>query len=139
MKPSSATPATTTRTHELTRQLKLQREETWQALRQHVQEARLSEGPAVCDDAEASEADVQSDLGAALMQMETETLSQIDSALERVAAGTYGRCVECDSDISAVRLRALPFAIRCRECADAQERRHTRMREAWHASYHAGS
>lgn len=44
-------------------------------------------------------------------------LQQIDGALERIAAGSYGRCQSCDGPIGAARLAELPFALRCIDCA----------------------
>jgi len=40
-------------------------------------------------------------------------LADIDAALERVAAGTYGRCVVCGAPIPDARLQARPFAATC--------------------------
>jgi DnaK suppressor protein len=40
-------------------------------------------------------------------------LADIDAALERVAAGTYGRCVVCGTPIPEPRLQARPFAATC--------------------------
>jgi len=44
-------------------------------------------------------------------------IQQIKEALERIANGTYGVCVECGTDIDPKRLRALPNATRCISCA----------------------
>ena len=57
------------------------------------------------------------DLELALLQMKTETLTRIDTALDQLDAGLYGRCFTCHSEIAKARLRALPFAVRrtCRE------------------------
>jgi len=57
----------------------------------------------------------------ALMQMKSETLKKIDQAIQRLEQGSYGRCEECDQEIAAARLRALPFAVRCRDCQEASE------------------
>jgi len=57
----------------------------------------------------------------ALMEMESETLRQIDEALQRLADGTYGSCSECDEKISEARLKALPFATVCRDCQAQRE------------------
>lgn len=40
-------------------------------------------------------------------------LVEVDAALERIAAGTYGRCETCKAPIDPARLRALPTARRC--------------------------
>jgi RNA polymerase-binding transcription factor DksA len=45
-------------------------------------------------------------------------LRGIDSALERLESGHYGRCSDCGAEISAVRLRAMPFADSCRDCQE---------------------
>lgn len=40
----------------------------------------------------------------------------IDVALERLAVGTYGVCLDCGGRILPARLRAIPDADRCRDC-----------------------
>ncbi len=44
-------------------------------------------------------------------------LREINAALERIDLGTFGNCEECAQEISIDRLRAVPFARRCAECA----------------------
>jgi len=39
------------------------------------------------------------------------------AALDRIEAGTYGVCRNCDSAISPARLEAVPYAIVCKTCA----------------------
>ena len=75
----------------------------------------------VLDSAESSEADIQEEIELALIQMKTETLSRIDEALNRLEDGTYGYCFECGEEIAERRLRALPFAVRCKDCEEARE------------------
>ena len=53
----------------------------------------------------------------ALGAQELAELRQIDAALARVAAGTYGACVKCGSEIAAARLELLPAAPLCAACA----------------------
>jgi len=79
------------------------------------------EGKGVLDAAETSEADIQDDIEFALIQMKTETLHKIEEALIRLEEGTYGNCFECGDEISERRLRALPFAVRCKDCEEARE------------------
>ncbi len=75
----------------------------------------------VVDDVETSEADIQEDIEFALLQMKAETLNKINEALARLEDGTYGYCFECGEDIAEQRLRALPFAVRCKDCEEARE------------------
>jgi RNA polymerase-binding protein DksA len=49
-------------------------------------------------------------------------LSAIDSALARIAAGTYGLCERCGQEISPERLRAIPYATLCIDCKRKDER-----------------
>jgi DnaK suppressor protein len=48
-------------------------------------------------------------------------LTQIDTALRRLDEGLYGNCFECGDGIAEARLRALPFAVRCRDCEQSRE------------------
>jgi RNA polymerase-binding protein DksA len=43
-------------------------------------------------------------------------LAEIDAALERIDAGTYGTCANCGAEIPTERLEALPHANLCIEC-----------------------
>jgi RNA polymerase-binding protein DksA len=44
-------------------------------------------------------------------------LNDIDAALKRLEAGTFGYCERCGAPISKARLEALPFVSLCLECA----------------------
>jgi DnaK suppressor protein len=54
----------------------------------------------------------------ALEETVEHVLSQIDSAIQRIADGSYGVCESCGGPISAERLAALPYAVRCVACAE---------------------
>lgn len=75
----------------------------------------------VRDEAESSEAEIQDDIEFALLQMKAETLKKIGNALSRLEEGTYGDCYECGEEITEQRLRALPFAVRCKSCEESRE------------------
>jgi DnaK suppressor protein len=47
---------------------------------------------------------------------------QIDAAIARLEAGEYGVCTDCDQEIDPRRLKALPYALLCTECATRRER-----------------
>jgi DnaK suppressor protein len=57
-------------------------------------------------------------IGAAIIEITSRTLQGIEGALQRVQSGEYGVCAECGAEISAARLRAVPFAERCRDCQE---------------------
>jgi DnaK suppressor protein len=83
----------------------------------------------VLDAVESSEADIQEDLEFALIQMKSETLNKINDALLRLDHGDYGNCYECGEEIAEKRLRALPFAVRCKDCEEQREIAEQRERQ----------
>jgi RNA polymerase-binding transcription factor len=130
--------ATTTKTkgaaknryNELKKMLEDRRRELLSEVQGRMRDVR-SEGNKdrdVLDQGESSEVDIQEDIEFALIQMKSETLNKIDAALRRLEEGTYGDCFECGDQISEARLRALPFAVRCKDCEEARETAEQRER-----------
>ena len=91
----------------------------------------------VFDAVESSEADIQEDIEFALIQMKSETLNKINDALGRLEQGDYGYCFDCGEEIAEKRLRALPFAVRCKDCEEAREV--AEQRERMHAQRRGAS
>src|SRR3954466_2700120 len=83
----------------------------------------------VLDAVESAEADIQEELEFSLVQMKSETLNKINDALVRLEQGSYGNCFECGEEIAEKRLRALPFAVRCKDCEQAREVAEQRERQ----------
>ena len=83
----------------------------------------------VVDAVESAEADIQEDIEFALVQMKSETLNKINDALTRLEHGDYGFCFDCGEEIAEKRLRALPFAVRCKDCEEARENAERRERQ----------
>jgi RNA polymerase-binding transcription factor len=50
-------------------------------------------------------------------------LADVDAALARLEAGTYGRCTSCGREVAAERLEALPWAALCIDCQRVKGRR----------------
>lgn len=61
----------------------------------------------------------RSQIGALVRQVRHH-VAEVDAALARVDAGTYGVCEGCGQAIGAARLEALPAARRCIRCASAR-------------------
>src|SRR5215218_6761784 len=117
---------------ELTSILEERRREIMDQVQEKIRDVR-SESPnsptqGVLDAAESSEADIQDEIDFALIQMKAETLTKIEEALRRLEEGTFGYCFECGEEISERRLRALPFAVRCKDCEEARETAQQRER-----------
>ena len=83
----------------------------------------------VLDAVESAEADIQEDIEFALVQMKSETLNKINDALTRLEQGDYGYCFDCGEEIAEKRLRALPFAVRCKDCEEVRENAQQRERQ----------
>jgi len=47
---------------------------------------------------------------------ELQALERIEASLDRIAKGTYGKCVVCRGAIETERLRAMPDVTRCGGC-----------------------
>ena len=102
--------------------LEVRRQEILDKLRT-IREAMPDQRLDVQDAEEQAVTDFAKDMEFALVQMKADTLSRIDAAMRRLEAGTYGECAECGTEIPAARLKALPFAVLCRDCQEQEERR----------------
>jgi DnaK suppressor protein len=72
-----------------------------------------------------AQVDVERDLEFALDARESAELDAVDAALQRIASGTYGVCIDCGGSISAPRLHAAPEAPRCVGCQSKfEQQRH---------------
>lgn len=88
------------------------------------------EADAFLNDGERPSADNPADIGSdsfaqefslELLQRDGEALDQVEEALQRLDAGTFGRCEGCNEWIVKARLETLPFARNCIECQRAEE------------------
>lgn len=113
------------RYEDLKRMLEERKREILAEVKEKIRDVRsensFSKVNEVFDAGESSEADIQEDIEFALIQMKAETLSKINEALARLEEGAYGYCFECGQEIAQQRLRALPFAVRCKDCEEARE------------------
>jgi DnaK suppressor protein len=75
----------------------------------------LSNMPLHMADVGTENYDQEFDLG--LIENQQGTLDQIHEALDRIEAGTFGLCVECQGGIAKPRLQAIPYTPHCIECA----------------------
>ena len=88
-------------------------------LRENGSEATVGKEP---DDGDPCDLDVR------FLEIAFGTLRRIDAAVERLGDGRYGQCTRCGDAIGEVRLRAMPFALRCQQCES--DREHETLRGA---------
>jgi DnaK suppressor protein len=124
--PAEAAEMAPERYNELKRMLDERRSELQAAVKGKMRDVRAEavwggKQNEVLDAVESSEADIQEDIEFALIQMKSETLNKVTDALARLKQGDYGYCFECGEEIAEKRLRALPFAVRCKDCEEARE------------------
>ena len=120
-----------TRYTELKRMLKDRQRELQAEVQGKMRDVRADDTKMteVLDAVESAEADIQEDIEFALVQMKSETLNKINDALGRLEHGDYGFCFDCGEEIAEKRLRALPFAVRCKDCEEARENAERRERQ----------
>jgi DnaK suppressor protein len=99
-------------------------------LEQHKQEL-LTRAAKVRADITRSSGPLEKDFAEQVVQMENDAvlagigeataaeIAQINRALSKIAAGTYGLCSQCGQPIGERRLQALPYSDRCITCAEA--------------------
>lgn len=71
----------------------------------------------------AAVADVLNDTDLAQLELDLAEVVEIDAAMGRIKAGTYGTCTACEEPIPIARLRALPSAHFCIDCQAKSEQR----------------
>jgi DnaK suppressor protein len=69
-------------------------------------------------DMAASETDAATQIR--LQQTDSKLLRAIEDAMMRIQHEKYGICEECGQPISQVRLEAVPWTRRCRDCKERQ-------------------
>ena len=62
------------------------------------------------------------ELTSRVLERESRLSRNVRAALERIADGTYGACLECDEEISHKRLQAMPWATLCITCQEGADR-----------------
>jgi len=99
------------------------RNELVQSVRDQAQEApEATLQGATGDSADQAASDYMVELFGALLEKQAGTLEEVELALKKMDAGTYGTCETCREEIAAKRLKAIPWARNCRECQERLDR-----------------
>jgi len=73
------------------------------------------------DDGDWSVIDISEDVNLRRLETHRGSLLKIDEALRKIKEGSYGLCEDCGEEISAARLKVMPFAIYCKDCQEKRE------------------
>ncbi|MCG6950945.1 MAG: TraR/DksA C4-type zinc finger protein [Betaproteobacteria bacterium] len=76
----------------------------------------------VADEGDESVADLMADIDNAELTRDLAELRALEAALERIADGSYGACIDCGLEIGFERLKVEPGALRCIECQRVHEK-----------------
>ena len=98
------------------KQLLTRRDALAKNLRQKNQELLIEEEDTFADSVDQASADADKNLAVQMKNREQGVLAQIDEALRRLEAGTFGECDRCGESISEARLQAFPFTTLCIDC-----------------------
>jgi RNA polymerase-binding protein DksA len=75
----------------------------------------------VGDEADRAFVETSVDIETIRVERQIKELREIEAARERVAQGTFGKCIDCEGSIEYERLRIYPPAVRCAECQTLHE------------------
>ena len=94
-----------------------------QQARREAEEALTAE---VSDQKDGAAEQQREGIDMAQEQRDIDELAQVELALKRLDAGTYGNCADCAESIPLERLRVQPAALRCAGCQVVHERARAR-------------
>jgi RNA polymerase-binding protein DksA len=57
-----------------------------------------------------------------LLENQEQMLEEVTEAINRIVRGTFGRCERCQKEIGRERLKAIPYARYCIDCAREAQR-----------------
>jgi DnaK suppressor protein len=87
----------------------------------------LDNEPNFSDSIDQASAETARNLTLKIKNRERDDLWQIEDALRRIEAGTFGECERCGDDISEARIRARCSATLCIQCQSEAEMEDSRL------------
>jgi RNA polymerase-binding transcription factor len=105
--------------HQRLEHLLRQQDTAFQGRKQLLRDGQPS---GVMDIEELSLAAEEQGIGFSLLQLASQTVQGIETALRRLEGGRFGMCTDCRAWIPDARLRAVPFAVLCLACQEKNDR-----------------
>ncbi|HYO16823.1 MAG TPA: TraR/DksA family transcriptional regulator [Thermoanaerobaculia bacterium] len=106
----------------LRERLESQRQEILDMYKQDVRAGQESADDGTEDIVDRANNAYNRELMFSLSDSERQMVLQIEAALARMDAGTYGRCAHCGNAIAIRRLEAVPYARFCIDCQELAEK-----------------
>jgi DnaK suppressor protein len=88
------------------------------------EQGRVQNQSEVTDEGDRGSAQTDKEMSAVQQTQAQDLLANINAALDRIDAGTFGECLNCSQEVSVRRLEAIPWArycITCQELIDGTE------------------
>jgi len=73
------------------------------------------------DEMDQTQGAQERDLAIGTVDRDAKLLREVLSALDRIASGTFGICLNCEFDVHRKRLAAVPWAALCIQCQEASD------------------
>ncbi|OFZ54078.1 MAG: hypothetical protein A2428_04485 [Bdellovibrionales bacterium RIFOXYC1_FULL_54_43] len=99
----------------------LERRETLASELRQKTASMIEDDVVYSDSVDQASAETDKALAVQMKNRDQGILIQIDAALRRIDAGSFGECQECGESISEARLQAFPFTTLCIDCKAALE------------------
>lgn len=107
---------------EIRRMLEQQRDEILATNEEIIASGKMgTDGTNFPDMSDQATAEQDQNLNIRMRSREQKLLVKIEETLERIAAGDYGICQECEEPIQYERLKARPVTTLCIDCKTEQE------------------
>jgi DnaK suppressor protein len=74
------------------------------------------------DELDRIQASQERELAIGTLDRNSTFIREVRDALDRIQAGTFGTCIDCEDDINPKRLAAIPWASSCIVCQEAADR-----------------
>jgi DnaK suppressor protein len=74
------------------------------------------------DDLDRIQESQERELALGILDRNSTLMREISDALQRIRAGVFGKCVECEGNVPPKRLAAIPWASTCIACQEAADR-----------------
>lgn len=104
------------------KRLSLRRNQLLMKVDNRLKRSKNKNRPQSTDPVEMASENLQNELAMTIAQEEIKEVHEIDDALRRINAGTYGICTNCGCVINIERLKALPYVTLCVPCKELEEK-----------------
>ena len=104
--------------------LKARKEQILKNLDEAKSKLKLMQNQEPKDEGDYAALAVEADIDERIIRQQRAELNEIEIALDKIKAGTYGVCEMCEEPIGIERLRVKNFARYCIACREIVEREH---------------